>query len=184
MATHYPPQNDPFADESAPSLSFKDAPEGTMYSGVITRRPHLVPMRDFENQQPKTWPDGNPVMGVVLNLEVNELHGETRSVWAQKPSSMFAALARAQKNAGSGPMEEGGKLYIKFVKNVPNVKSPHLNPRKEYDAIYEPPTPQPEDTPDAFAEKQAQQAQQTRQAPVQPPLPQIPPAQPPPRKRF
>lgn len=137
MAT-YPPQkyDDPLDYEKAPSLSFRDAAIGTMYRGVITSRPKLVQSRDFESGEPKTWPDGNPVMSVVVILDVD---GEARSLWAQRPSSMFAALVEAQKIAGAGPMQEGGTLYVKLVGEKPNSKNPKLHPAKQYAAKYEPP---------------------------------------------
>lgn len=129
--------DDPLGYEKAPSLSFKDATPDTMYTGIITGRPKLVQSRDFETGQPKTWPDGNPVMSVVIMLDVD---GEARSLWAQKPSSMFAALVAAQKAAGGQPMEEGGTLYVKFTGTVPNSKNPKLNPAKQYAAKYTPPS--------------------------------------------
>lgn len=151
-----PQYDDPLGYEKAPSLSFKDVPEGTVYKGVITARPKLVPSRDFETGQPKTWPDGNPVMSVVVMLDVE---GEARSLWAQKPSSMFAALVAAQKNAGAGPMEEGGTLYVKFTGTTPNTKNPKLNPAKQYAAKYEPPTVKP----DPFTEPQGPSTPPTAQ---------------------
>ena len=137
MATHVPTYDDPLSYEKAPSLSFRDAAVGTMYKGVITSRPKLVQSRDFESGEPKTWSDGNPVMSVVIMLDVQ---GEARSLWAQKPSAMFAALVAAQKEAGVGPMEEGGTLYVKFIGETPNAKNPKLNKAKQYAVKYEPPT--------------------------------------------
>jgi hypothetical protein len=141
MASHVPQYDDPLDYEKAPSLSFRDAAVGTMYKGVITARPKLVQSRDFESGDPKTWPDGNPVMSVVIILEVD---GEARSLWAQRPSSMFAALVEAQKTAGAGPMEEGGTLHVKFIGEKPNAKNPRLNPAKQYAVKYTPPDKQPD----------------------------------------
>jgi hypothetical protein len=149
MATQ-PQYDDPLSLESAPSLSFKDAPIGTTYKGVITARPKLVQSREFESGNPKTWPDGNPVMAVVILLEVD---GETRSVWAQKPSALFAALVTAQKAAGAGPMEEGGELWVRFSGEEPNKKNPKLHAQKLYQCRYLPPQKQadPFDEPDKQA---------------------------------
>ena len=154
---------DIFAEDSAPSLSFKDMPIGTTYRGVITRMPDdLVQMRDFESGAPRTWPDGNKVMGCVILLEVD---GELRSLWATKPSSMWRALVNAQKEAGGAPMQEGGILYVRFLREEPH-KNPRLNAQKIYVAKYEPPAPTAakdvfsEPTPQA-AQKPAQPAQST-----------------------
>ena len=52
---------------------------------------------------------------------------------------MFAALVAAQKDAGAGPMAEGGELYVKFTGETPNAKNPKLNPAKNYACKYIPP---------------------------------------------
>jgi hypothetical protein len=148
-------QTDPLSYEKAPSLSFRDAQPGATYKGTIVARAKLVQSRDFETGNPKTWPDGNPVMSVVILLDVD---GETRSLWAQKPSSMFAALVKAQKDAGGATMEEGGELYVRFIGTVPNAKNPKLNPAKQYEAKYVPPTHSDPLTNQAPAQQPAQQA--------------------------
>lgn len=133
---------DPFAGgESAPSLSFKDAPIGTSYTGVVTEVPKLVQSRDFETGNPATWPDGNPKMSAVVNLTVN---GEPRSLWAAKPSAMFAAVQKAQQDAGQRIMP-GGTLTVTYVGDKPN-DNPRLNSAKQYRVTYKP--------GDAFAEQQ------------------------------
>lgn len=136
MATHTPhPYDDPLSEDNAPSLSFRDAAVGTTYKGTITKRAKLVQARNFESNQPETWPDGNPVMAVVLMIEID---GEPFSVWAKKPSSMFRALVKAQKDAGGKPMEEGGTLYVRLSAEEPN-KNPKLNAQKIYECKYVPP---------------------------------------------
>ena len=132
---------DPFAGaDKSPSLSFKDV--GTVYTGVVTEGPKLVQSRDFESGEPAFWPakpgeTPNPKMSVVINLEVD---GEERSLWAPKPSAMFAALAAAQKDAGAR-IATGGTLSIKYTGDKPNEKNPRLNPQKLYAARYAAPDP-------------------------------------------
>ena len=131
---------DPFeGGTSVPSLSFKDAPVGTTYTGTITEAASLVQSRDYETGEPAFWDDARtqPKMSAVLRLEVD---GEERSLWAQKPSAMFAALAEAQKAAGSR-FEVGGTLAVKYTGDKPNAKNPRLNPAKQYAARYTPPKP-------------------------------------------
>lgn len=131
---------DPFATaERNPSLSFKDKPIGTRYTGKVVDRPSLVQSRDFETGERATWEDGNPKMSVVTTLEVN---GEKVSLWAPRPSAMFAAIAQAQQDAGVR-IEPGGTLTVEYVGDKPNEKNPRLNPAKQYRVTYEP--------PDAFA---------------------------------
>ena len=132
---------DPFeGGTSVPSLSFKDAPVGTTYTGTITEPASLVQSRDYETGEPAFWDveQKQPKMSAVLRLAVKELDGEERSVWAQKPSALFAALADAQRAAGAR-FEAGGTLAIKYTGDKPNAKNPRLNPAKQYAARYTPP---------------------------------------------
>lgn len=141
--------NDPFASTGAPSVSFKDMPVGTSYTGTVLELPAMVQARDFETGNPATWPDGNPKMTVVTKLSVN---GEEMSLWAPKPSAMFAAISDAQKAAGAA-LAIGGTLTVTYVGDKPNATNPRLNAAKQYSAVYQP--------PNAFAEETPAQAQQT-----------------------
>lgn len=127
--------NDPFASTGAPSVSFKDLPVGTSYTGTVLELPQLVQARDFESGNPATWPDGNPKMTVVTKLSVN---GEEMSLWAPKPSAMFAAISDAQKAAGAA-IAIGGTLTVTYVGDKPNATNPRLNAAKQYSAVYQPP---------------------------------------------
>ncbi len=134
---------DPFAgSQSNPAVSFKDATVGTTYTGTVIEGPKLVQSRDYETGEPAAWPDGNPKMSVVIVLDID---GETRSLWAAKPSALFAALGAAQGKAGAR-ITEGGTLAVRYTGDVPNAKNPRLNPAKQYEAKYTPPA-----APDAFA---------------------------------
>lgn len=141
-----PTVTDPFAGgESVPALSFKDAPIGKTYEGIITAAPELVQGKDFETGEPAVWKnkDGStsPKYSVVINLKVD---GEDRSLWAVKPSAMFAALKAAAQKAGK-PFEVGGKLAVRYTGDKPNEKNPRLNAAKQYECRYEPPA-----APDVF----------------------------------
>lgn len=145
---------DPFAGaDNLPSLSFKDKPLGTSYSGVVTAPPSLVQSRNFDSRQPEFWPDGNPKMTVATNLRLDS--GEEVCLWASKPSAMFRAIAEAAKAAGTGPVAVGGRLTVTFSGEKPDPAKPHLNPQKLYTVTYQP--------PNAFAEQQPQTAAATAQ---------------------
>lgn len=136
-------QVDPFAGgESTPALSFKDAPIGHTYEGVVTAPAELVQGKDFETGEPAVWKnkDGStsPKYSVVLGVKLNS--GEERSLWAVKPSAMFAALKEAQAKAGK-PFEVGGKIAVRYTGDKPNEKNPRLNAAKQYAVKYEPPAP-------------------------------------------
>lgn len=177
MATYPSPQtqhdDDPLSYEKVPSLSFRDAQVGTTYRGTIVKRARLLQQRDFESQQPKTWPDGNPCMAAVIHLEIQ---GEIYAIWAPKPSAMFAALVAAQKEAGAGPMVEGGTLHVRFEGTEPNKKNPKLNAQKLYRCKYEPPA-----QPDPFHSEAGAQTVPPHQAP-RPTAPPAPQPQPTPSK--
>jgi hypothetical protein len=132
---------DPFANaEKRPALSFKNAAPGTAYTVLVVDTPNLVQSRDFDTQELAFWPDSNdPIMAAVINVEHD---GEPKSVWAVKPSSLFAAIAEAQAKAGA-KIVPGGSLTITYTHEVPNAKKPHLNPAKQYTVTYS--------APDAFA---------------------------------
>lgn len=159
---------DPFAGaDSKPSVSFKDKPIGTSYTGTVTKAPELVQARDYESGQPAFWPDGNPKQTVVTTLDIN---GEELNLWAAKPSALFRAIADAQKTAGA-QITIGGTLTVTFSGEKPNEKNPRLNPQKLYTVTYQP--------PNAFGETTGQQpaAQPGAAASPSPAVPQYTPEQ-------
>lgn len=123
--------DDPFASDSfGKALSFKSVKEGHSYTGKVVALPTIRQARDFTSGELKFWPDGNKVETVVVGLEVD---GEKRSVWAQKPSSMYRAISDAQKEAGAR-IALGDELTITWVRSEPNKKNPKLNDSKIYEA--------------------------------------------------
>lgn len=139
-----PSEVDPFATtDKAPSLSFKNAPVGTTYTGTVTADPKLVQSRDYKTGEPAFWPakpgeTPNPKMSVVINLTVD---GEPRSLWATKPSAMFAALADAQRESGIkiGP---GVKLSVRFT-GEKELEDKKKEPQKLYAVKLEAAPPEP-----------------------------------------
>lgn len=112
---------DPFANDSAPSVSFKNAEVGTTKTLKVLEAPVLLQQRDFDSGEPAFWPaneDGskNPKMAAVVKVEDTE-DGETKSVWAPKPSSLFAAIGAAQAGTKLAP---GDELVIQFYAEEPN----------------------------------------------------------------
>ena len=154
-----PQYDDPFAGaDKVPSLSFKDAPVGTVYEGLVTEAPKLVQSRDYDSGEPAFWPakpgeQPNPKMSVVIRLTLDGV--DERSVWAQKPSAMFAAIGEAQKKAGVR-IEVGGTLAIKFVGEQSHTDPIKIKkgmpPQKLYAAKYTPPAPKQADDPWGAAE--------------------------------
>lgn len=97
---------DPFASnyEKVPSLPF---PIGKKYRAVVTRVPKEVDKR--VNGKVDTWPNGDPKKTVVTEVEVD---GVKHSIWAERGSDRFKAIAAAQQAAGTqiavGGVLEGG----------------------------------------------------------------------------
>ena len=127
---------DPFANESAPSLSFKRVKEGHTYKTTISSLPVVRQQRDFESGKLLTWDDGNKKEVVVLKV-INKEDGAEYSVWAKKPSSLFRALQEAQKNSGQR-FALGDDLDITWASSEPNAKNPKLNDAKIYAAVHTP----------------------------------------------
>lgn len=165
---------DPFAEqEKNPSVSFKDAPIGTTYTGEVVEAPSFAQSRDYDTSEPLYWqqggkqstqPSDQPVMSIVTVLEIN---GERRSLWASKwakPGSMFSAIQEAQKAAGS-QIAVGGRLTVTLVGVEPS-DNPKFNDRKLYKAQYVPPNPF------AGAPDWAQPNPQTGEVPMQQPAQQ------------
>ena len=141
---------DPFAGgDSAPALSFRDAPVGTVHTLTGEEPAKLVQSRDFDTDQPATWPDGNPKMAAVIRCV--DANGEPVAVWASKPSSMFSAIAEAQKAVAPGyRLKPGDTLAIKLDGTEPPKSAKH-SPRKLYKAKVTP-APEPQ-APDAFGDE-------------------------------
>lgn len=160
-------QEDPFApSESRPSVSFKNAPLGTSYQLEVTSIPTMVQARDFDTRELEFWPDGNKKLTVVTNV-VDKATGEEKSLWAPKPSGMFAAIQAAQQ-AADAQIQPGGTLIVTFAHEVPVEGKPHLNPAKRFAVQYLP--------PNAFGEAQGPPPQWA-QPPAATPPPTAPPVQ-------
>ena len=130
--------DDPFDKVSIPSLSFKDVPMKTVVQFHVAKYPEMVQGRDFDSGEAKWWPanaDGtrNPVMCAVITGTVN---GEERAIWARKPSSMFSAIMKAQKDSGQR-IAPGSLLSLVQTGEEPN-KDRKKAAQKIYAAKHEP----------------------------------------------
>jgi hypothetical protein len=110
---------DPFAgSDGLPSISFasKDQygnlsskPVGTRIGGKVLKAPTMLQSRNFTTKQLETWPDGNPKMSVVVEIEVE---GEPMSLWVKKPSALFKAFGEAIGRAGGVPVGPGAQVWV------------------------------------------------------------------------
>jgi hypothetical protein len=137
-----PAELDPFGGDTAPAVSWKDAPVGTVVTLEVTDTPKQVQGKDFKTKKPATWPDGNPKYSVVINGRVN---GEDRGLWMNKPSAMFGAIKDAQKKLGR-PIRPGDTLAVRFSGTRPT----DGDPQKLYEAKITPGTPPAPPAADPF----------------------------------
>lgn len=119
---------DPFQQESTPAVSFRDAQVGSTVTGIVVKAAQLVQSRVFETGALATWPDGNPKMSAVVALSID---GELKSLWAPKPSAMFAAIGAETKRIGRG-LKPGDTVEVTLSGTKPNTRNPKLNPQKLY----------------------------------------------------
>ena len=156
---------DPFAGGvKIPSLSWRALPIGSVFTLRVTECAKLLHGKNFKTNLPDYWDEAKTEkkMSAVINVEVlagPHSVGELRSVWAQKPSDLFVAIAAAQAIAGA-KIAPGGTLHLKFVGETPHA-DPKNNPIKNYAAKYVPPV-----VADAFATPPAGQTEARRISPT------------------
>lgn len=139
---------DPFdVPEKKPTWSWRDRSVGFVAKFKVTGEAREAQQRDFDTDEPAVWPDGNPKMAAVLDVEYN---GEEYALWAPRPSALFNALVTARKAAGGASFASGGLLEVKLTEERKNPDKPKLNPQKIFAAKYTPPAeadPFDDDTP-------------------------------------
>lgn len=130
--------NDPFAIyDKTPAFSFAGQGKGYKVTLRVLEAAKLVQGKDFDTNQPAVWKnkDGStsPKMSAVIKVEHE---GQSYSLWAIKPSSLFVAIGTAQREAGQ-QIAPGGELTIEIVDEVPS-KRKGGQAKKEYGATYAP----------------------------------------------
>lgn len=116
----------------APALKFPDI--GTTWKGTVVDKAARQ-QTDFTTGDPKVWPNGDPMMEVIITLTLDD--GDEGRLFVR--GQMLAAVRQAVAAAGATTIDVGGRLAVKFEKEEPN-KNPRFNAVKIYVAQYEPPT--------------------------------------------
>lgn len=177
---YIPEATDPFSGGTkTPSLSWKGLPVGSAFRLEVLEPAKLIHSRNFETNEPDYWDTEKtqPKMSAVINVRViagPHSIGEDRSIWAQKPSNLFVAIADAQRAAGSR-IEARGTLHLTFAGETPH-ENKRYSPIKQYTAQYTPPTSAAR--PDAFGEEGPSQPVQSTIPPGQGKASWATPAQP------
>jgi hypothetical protein len=113
--------------------AFKFEKVGDTAKGVITSI-GKTQATDLKTRELKFYPDGNPIMQVVITLR-QENNDETRVFC--KPAAKTAVRDAVQAAEASG-LEVGGKLAIQYSGDEPT--GPGLSPKKLFNAQYVAPT--------------------------------------------
>jgi hypothetical protein len=104
----------------------------------------LQQQKDFKTKALLTWPDGNPMMQIVVTLQTNERDPDIvaddgmRKLYVKKQMQQAVRTAVVQANATG--LEVGGTLAVQWADETPP-EQPGMSPMKIYVAQYAPPAP-------------------------------------------
>lgn len=122
-----------------PSASFLEI--GTVHAGQIESY-EKTQQRDLDTNEPKVWPDGQPMWQIVFTIQTDErddqIDGDDglRKIYAK--AQMLNAIREAVKTSGHAGDLVGGKLAVKYVRQEQPKKRGYSGP-KVYAAKFEPP---------------------------------------------
>jgi hypothetical protein len=132
--------NDFLMGGSVPSASFLKI--GDSVTGVVCEPPTLQQQRDMDTGELKAWPDGNPMMQLVVTLQTDELDEKIedddgrRRIYVK--FNMRKAVADAVRKAKAKALEVGGNLTVTYTSDgQPTGRA--KSPPKFYTAVYVPP---------------------------------------------
>lgn len=127
---------------SAPALPFETV--GTFHDLEVTEVQQKQ-KTDFETGDMETWPDGNPVMQLVITGKVAESYRTDdddtllRRFYAPKPSAKLKAIVEGLQAAGEIEPKPGGKMRITYTGDGQRQAGKKGNPPKLYTVQYKAP---------------------------------------------
>ena len=107
------PSVEQFLSSGAKSAKFPTV--GSKVSGSVVGS-ELQQQIDFDTQLPKFWPDGNPMLQLVVTIKTGELNAADdgcRRIFAK--GQMLAALKAAVKASGSSGLLNGQGITVTYV---------------------------------------------------------------------
>lgn len=130
-----PDPNDLLSSKSVPSLSFKDAPVGTSYTGTITDL-RTVQVRNFDDPNKlEFWDDGKPKLQIEVTLATDYIDDSVEEDDGTRRVYLFGqklSAAKAEMKAkGFEKLEKGFKFTITFTGEKPATNK-RYNPVKQY----------------------------------------------------
>ena len=118
---------------SAAFKEHKDEVWGTIMSSATRQQTNL-------QGEPKTYDNGDPMLQVVITLLTSQRDDDDddglRAVYAK--GQMLKAIGDAVRKAGARGIEDGGKLFVRYVSDA-EPKQRGFNGAKQYIAKYDPP---------------------------------------------
>lgn len=125
-------------DSSSKGIKFTNV--GDTITGTVMGAPTERQQTKFGTQEPDFWPNGDPKMQILVNLQTSLREdgnddGERTLYVASK--NMKKAIGDAIRASGASDLTSGGSLTVTFIGNDPNSKNP-ANPAKMYQAQYTP----------------------------------------------
>lgn len=140
-----PDANDLLMSAGVPSAKFKDI--GDSVSGVIVKPPVVQQMRDYNDNTPLFYEDGNPKRQIVITLQTDDSEDDeddgVRNLYA-KPQ-MQGAIRVAVRRSKAKKLEVGGRLTVTFSSEIPPPNK-KMQPTKVFKASYIPPENPPVDS--------------------------------------
>jgi hypothetical protein len=115
---------------------------GTTVGGRIVREPVTKQQTDFDSGEPKFYADGNPMWQITVQVQTDQRKPDdatddgVRAIYLK--GQLMQAVREAVKVASAPGLEEGGELYVTFVREEPNSRG-RGNDKKVYSAHYKKP---------------------------------------------
>ena len=128
--------------ETVPAVKFPEV--GSKVTGQVVKV-EKGQQRDFMSKEPKTWPDGQPMLQVIVTLQTDERDDEDddgqRKLYVAKPAMRNAIRAAIEESGGKPAVITGGTLSVKRTEDGEaerGMSAPHT-----YAAKFEPDLTEP-----------------------------------------
>jgi len=126
----------------AKAAKFEDRAYGSVIGGEIVADPVMRQQRDYETDELMTYPDGNPMMQMLITVQAQPATEEDdgqRTFYVK--GQLKQAVGEALRKAGEKVPRRGGFLWVKYVSDEPVTlkNGKRGNDKKIHAAKYEPP---------------------------------------------
>lgn len=138
---HQAPNADDFLMGGGGAPTAKFPTPGAILTGRITEKPTVEQQRDIQTGEKKFWPDGNPMMQLVVTVQTDERDPSIEDDDGRRrlfvKGVMKNAIADAVRAAGARGLEVGGTLTVTYTHDG-IAKQRGFSPPKQYSAQYQP----------------------------------------------